>query len=320
MHQIFSWMKEATPFRNPLFQIIDVIWHKLKINTYPSDYYRFQFYRRDKTWEEKGRHLGRMGSRYWPWDSIALKDMALLTNKYIHKHLLIGMGLPTPELLASVGHHYDVQTLDELKALLESWRFDIVVKPIRGARGSEVAVLSWENGRFIDGNGDEWSADRLWEHVSHDMEGGSLIERRVFNVGHTAQHFLRFGCGKLQVDNIHAGGIIITHHPDTGKPLIGFRADGFDEVLALCHRASNKFAMVGTMGWDIAYTSEGPMIIECNAVWGALYQVVSGPILTEEIAAGLNKKHAFSRYPRDRAFPGLQKISRWPWRKTRWWA
>lgn len=365
MHQIFSWMKEATPFRNPLFQIIDVIWHKLKINTYPSDYYRFQFYRRDKTWEEKGRHLGRMGSRYWPWDSIALKDMALLTNKYIHKHLLIGMGLPTPELLVSVGQHYDVQTLGELKALLEPWRFDIVVKPIRGARGSDVAVLSWDNGRFIDGNGDEWSADRLWEHVSHDMEGGSLIERRVFNVGHTAkihptslntfrvnmirtsynkwhtaQHFLRFGCGKLRVDNIHAGGVFvllndqgvttqafiddytrsITHHPDTGQPLIGFRADGFDEVLALCHRASNKFAMVGTMGWDIAYTSEGPMIIECNAVWGALYQVVSGPILTEEIAAGLNKKHAFSRYPRDRAFPRLQKISRWPWRKTRWWA
>jgi len=365
MRKIFNWMKKAAPYRNPLFQIIDVIWHKLKINTHPSDYYRFQFYRRDKTWEEKSRYLGRMGSRYWPYDSIFLKDMALLTNKYIHKHFLSGLGLPNPELLASVGHNYGVQMRDELKTLMGSWRFDIVVKPISGARGSEVVVLSWDKGRFIDGSGDEWSADRLWEQVSLDMEGGYLIERRVFNVGHTAKihpsslntfrvsmirtsdnrwHvakcFMRFGQGKSRVDNIHAGGIIvflddrgiatqafmdnntrsITHHPDTGQALTGFKADGFEEVIALAVRASLSFAMVGTMGWDIAYTSEGPKIIECNAVWGALYQSVSGPILTEEIAAGLDKKHAFYRYPRDRAFPGLQNRSRWPWRRTRWWA
>jgi hypothetical protein len=365
MPKIFRWMKKAAPHRNPLLQITDLVWHKLKINTYPSDYYRFQFYRKDKTWDEKGWYLGRMGSLYWPFDSIFLKDMALMTNKYIHKHFLMGLGLPTPELLASVGRHYGVCTLDQLKALWETWCFDIVVKPVSGARGSQVVVLAWDDGRFFDGEGDEWSIDRLWEHISQDMEGGSLIERRIFNVGnteeihpsslntfrvamirtedckwHVAKYFMRFGRGKSRIDNIHAGGIIIfldekgvateaftdnntrriTHHPDTGRPLTGFVADGFDEVVALGFRASAALAVAGTMGWDIAYTNQGPMIIECNAVWGAKYQSVSGPVLSEEIVAGLKKRHAFSRYPRDRAFPGLQKISRWPWRRTRWWA
>jgi len=363
--KIFRWIKEAARYRHPLLQIKDLVCHKWKINTYPSDYYHFRFYEGNKTWEDKSRYLGRMGSLYWPYDSILLKEMSLLTNKYIHKHFLKGLGLPTPELLASVGRHYEVRTRDHLQAFWDTWDFDIVVKPVSGARGSEVVVLSWEDGRFIDGNGEEWSAGRLWEHISSNRDGGSLIERRIFNAGqtarihpsslstfrvamirtddgkwHVAKHFMRFGCGQSRVDNIHAGGIIVfldgkgvateaftddntrpvTHHPDTGVPLTGFKADGFDEVIALAMRASRSLAIAGTMGWDIAYTAEGPMILECNAVWGARYQSISGPVISEEIAAGLKKWHAFSRYPRDRAFPGLQKISPWPWRRKRWWA
>jgi hypothetical protein len=150
---------------------------------------------------------------------------------------------------------------------------------------------------------------------------------------------MRFGRGTNWVDNFHAGGIlvilddqgvsiqaytndktkILTHHPDTGEPVVGFKADGFEEVRDLAFRASKKFAIAGTMGWDIVFTPEGPMIIECNSLWGALFQDVSGPIVKGDVAAGLKKRHIFSRYPRDRIFPGIQKKSWGPFKRTRWW-
>jgi len=358
-------MRTAMPYRNPVLQIIDVIWHKLKINTHPSDYYRFEFYKRNKSWQERRRYIGRLGSYYWPYESILLKDMSLLTNKYINKHLLMGMGLPMPELLATIGNDYAVRSCDDLKDCLKSWHFDIVIKPISSAKGSDVLVLRRENGRLLGGNGEIWPVDRLWTHLSAHLESGFLVERRVFNVGYTKKiypdslntfrfvmirttddkwhapmYYMRFGCGKRWVDNINAGGIqvflddkgiatqavanlytqFITHHPDTGQSLVGFRADGFDEARALAFKVSNKFTMMGTVGWDIAYTADGPVIIEGNTLWSAGYQVVSGPVITEGIARGLKQWKAFSRFPRHRLFPGLQKKSRWPWRRTRWWA
>lgn len=363
--KMLKLIRTAMPYRNPLFQILDVIWHKLKINSHPSDYYRCEFYKRDKSWQEKRRYIGRLGSYYWPYESILLKDMILLTNKYIHKHMLLGMGLPTPELLATVGKEYDVRSCVDLKNCLKSWHFDIVIKPISSTGGINVIVLSWDDGRFLESQGKVWSADLIWEHLSRHLGVGCLIERRVFNVGqtqniypqvlntfrivtirtkdsrlHVLDCYMRFGSGEHHVDNISSGGIHvflddkgmatqafgdhykrpITHHPDTGQSMVGFQADGYDEAIDLAIRASQKFSMIGTVGWDIAFTSNGPVIIEGNTLWGAEHQVVFGPIITDEIAKDLKKWKAFSRFPRHRIFPGLQKKSRWPWRRTRWWA
>jgi len=363
--KMLSWMRTAKPYRNPVFQIFDVIWHKLKINTHPSDYYRFEFYRRDKSWEEKRRYIGYLGSYYWPYESILLKDQIVLSNKYINKHILLGMGLPTPELLTTVGKEYDVRSCEDLKNSLGSWNFDIVIKPISSTGGTNVIVLIWKNGRFQDSKGGVWTAELIWERLIPHLETGCLIERRVFNVGqthkiyssalntfrvatirtndgnlHVSDYYMRIGCGGSHVDNIHSGGIqvflddkgvatqafedncsrSITHHPDTGLPLTGFQADGFEQSIALARRASQKFPMLGTIGWDIAFTDQGPVIIEGNTLWFAEHQRVTGPIITEELAKGLKKWNAFSRYPKDRIFPRLQKISRWPWRRTRWWA
>jgi hypothetical protein len=363
--KILNEMRKAMPYRNPVFQIVDIIWHKLKINTYPSDYYRFAFYKKDKSWEEKKRYIGRLGSYFWPYESIALKDMIVLTNKYIHKHMLLGMELPTPALLATVGNQYDVKSCEELKRSSEEWRFDIVIKPVSSTGGRDVLVLRWDDGRFLGRKGDVWPAERIWEHLGPHLEVGCLVERRVFNVGHTREiyphtlntfrlttirtndgkwhipdFYMRFGSGEGQVDNIHAGGIqvfldeagmttkayadrcsrLVTQHPDTGQPLVGFKAEGYDESVALALRASKKFAVFGTIGWDIAFTADGPVIIEGNTLWFAEHQDVIGPLVTEEMARGLKTWTAFSRFPRHHIFPALQKKSRWPWSRTRWWA
>lgn len=365
VRKMLERIQKAAPFRHPVLQIVDVIWHKLKINTHPGDYYRFEFYKGGKSWEEKRGYIGRDGSYYWPYVSIFLKDMPLLTNKYINKHMLLGLGLPTPELLAAAGKDYEVRSRQDLRTCLQSWNFDILIKPISSSGGTDVLGLKWDNGRFLGEQEEEWSVDLIWEHLNKHWDSGCLIERRVFNVGQTAKinprclntfrivtirsldgkwhvpvHLLKFGSGNVCVDNISAGGIIvhlddqgvatkalgdhfrqlITHHPDTGLPIVGFQAEGFKEVVALALEASRKFVMFGTIGWDIAFTADGPMIIEGNTLWGAKYQLFFGPVVSGDLADSLEKKRAFSRYRRDRIFPGFQKKSRWPWSRTRWWA
>ena len=365
IRKIIERIRRTAPYRNPLLQFLDIIWHKLKINTHPADYYLFEFYKKGKNWEEKKRYISRYGSYYWPYASIFLKDMSVLTNKYINKHMLIGMGLPTPELLAVVGKDYEVRDRDDLRIRMKTWNFDLIIKPISSAGGVDVLGLTWNNGQFLGEKGKEWSEGLIWEYLSRHLEVGCLIERRVFNVGQTAKIYphslntyrivtirsidgkwhvpygmLKFGSGNAMVDNIGAGGIMvlldnrgvstqaigdyftrpITLHPDTGLSLIGFQPEGFKEVVALGVEASKKFAIFGTVGWDIAFTADGPMIIEGNTLWGTNYQRFFGPIVKGELVDGLEKHSAFSRYYRDRIYPAIQRKSRWPWSRTRWWA
>ena len=75
-------------------------------------------------------------------------------------------------------------------------------------------------------------------------------------------------------------GTEVTHHPDTGRPLPGlaipFWQESNDLVLA-AHAAA--FAKFPFLGWDVALTAEGPLLLETNSGWGALFhQMIDGPL------------------------------------------
>ncbi len=59
------------------------------------------------------------------------------------------------------------------------------------------------------------------------------------------------------------------NHPDTGLPLAGFAVPQVAEAHALAVRAAEAFSPLRTIGWDIAPTSDGPIVLEGNAWWGA---------------------------------------------------
>jgi hypothetical protein len=90
------------------------------------------------------------------------------------------------------------------------------------------------------------------------------------------------------VDNLHAGGIACTvaletgvlgpasnlgadsrlgwldRHPDTGAAITGTKLPQWDEVRELAARAHRAFADRVLVGWDIAITPDGPIIVEGN--------------------------------------------------------
>ncbi len=133
-------------------------------------------------------------------------------------------------------------------------------------------------------------------------------------VWHSPACALKLGNGGSWVDNLAGGGIqvsidasgltynaydhvahqSIAHHPDTGVPLVGIKLNCHREIIELGLKASLKFGFLGTIGWDIAATDEGPLIIEGNTLWAPKFQVPMGGFITDEIAKGLRRRTMFT--------------------------
>lgn len=56
-------------------------------------------------------------------------------------------------------------------------------------------------------------------------------------------------------------------HPETGFAITGQRIPGFPEALAVARRAQAAIPQLRLLGWDIAITEQGPIILEGNNYW-----------------------------------------------------
>jgi hypothetical protein len=337
-------------------QLVDLVLHKIRINTSPIDYYRFAFYEGKRSWSEKARYVGKRGSQYYPYQRNAVRYTALFLNKVIFKAVLGGFQLPQPRLVATIGPSQEIRTREAFAKFLSAYAgdLDLVLKPILGSGGRNVRMLSRDAGG-LRANGELTSSDALWNAmIDRAFNDGYLIEERVGNPPglrslhpealntyrvvtvqtldghwHVATVVLRVGRARSHVDNISAGGLCVffddggvalggydwvqnarvDRHPDTGVPLEGFKAEGYDEAVDLALRASEKFSFMGTIGWDIAATDNGPMILEGNAFYDCLYWQVSPgkPLISDAIARGLPKRHMFSHWDRRYLHPRFNR-------------
>ena len=81
----------------------------------------------------------------------------------------------------------------------------------------------------------------------------------------------------------------IDAHPDTGHSINGFKIPFWQESLDLAIKTHRTFDDIPFVGWDIAVTETGPLVLEGNPVWGVeLVQIVhNSPILHTEFGAYL---------------------------------
>jgi hypothetical protein len=126
---------------------------------------------------------------------------------------------------------------------------------------------------------------------------------------------LRVGNGVNPVDNFHAQGMGVaidmetgkltgnaidkdnvefTHHPTTGVQFDGFQLPCFEEVKDLVLRAALESDKILVVGWDVALSDKGPVIIEGNRRPGFdLVQVLAdrGRIdIMEDVLSSLEQK------------------------------
>ena len=98
----------------------------------------------------------------------------------------------------------------------------------------------------------------------------------------------RLAVGDAPADNFHFGGMMapvdlatgrlgtavrrqrralvpVERHPDTGAVIEGHQVPCWAEAVALAERALDAARRVPVIGWDVAITDEGPVLIEANA-------------------------------------------------------
>lgn len=352
IRQLASYMAKAREEKAVPAQLADLLVHKIRINTDPFDYYRFEFYKGGKTWEEKSRYVGKGGSRYYPYENNSVRYMSLFNNKLVTKAVLAGPGLPQPELLATIGEDYEIKSREQFSSFLDAADRDLVMKPLGDSGGRGVLVLGHDRGTWRVG-GEACTPEEVWERIRGGLKTGYLAEERVRNTDqiaalyphslntihvvtiktadgrwHAAHVGMRVGRGGKAVDNIGAGGILVwineagttfqaydfarsqpvTHHPDTGAPLIGVTVAGYPDAVDLGLRASERFGFMGIIGWDIALTDRGRLIVEGNSYPDAhFWQMGSaGGWITDEMARGLKQRRPFTRWDKTRIYPGFR--------------
>ena len=100
-----------------------------------------------------------------------------------------------------------------------------------------------------------------------------------------AYSIVRFGRAGAIVDNLHSGGMVANvdletgclatdgadrngrlwiKHPDTGVTIKGFKVPYFEEARAMVLDAIATRKVEGYIGWDIAISEDGPMLLEVN--------------------------------------------------------
>ena len=355
--------RKAREHRSVPMQVFDLFFHKLKINTFWEDYYRFGFYRKEMPWSEKVLYVGDESSYYWPWQGNSLKFDRLFIRKTLHKPILEAAGIPTSRILIKAGLDYAINTKAKFSAALAEIHQPFVTKLDGGGGGMLNMSFVPENGhyRFDD---KLYNAHDIWDSYKSILRAGFLVEERVENhpvlaemhpeslntlrlnliktidgKWHQMRPFLKIGRGGSHIDNISSGGLItaldengvITGaftesgerfdvHPNTNVEILGKAVPHFQDALDIAMRASETFGFMGTIGWDVGVTPDGPKIIEGNARWWAQHdQDIIGPFLTPEIAAGLVPQKWWMPWIKTHMFPEYKDFEQGGW-WTQFWA
>lgn len=122
----------------------------------------------------------------------------------------------------------------------------------------------------------------LYPHAVNTVRVVTLSDGRD---PHVLYACLRVGAGGGVVDNFNSGGLSVPvdladgtirmpalnrrgerfeHHPDTGVAFRGLRLPLWEESLALVKEAARVVPAVRYVGWDIALTPQGPVLVEGN--------------------------------------------------------
>ena len=106
--------------------------------------------------------------------------------------------------------------------------------------------------------------------------------------------FFKMGRGQSIVDNGCAGGIFAvidvnsgmtmkaaderrntyTNHPDTGLRILDFKIPEWSVLCDMAIELAKKCPDCHIMGWDMAYTEKGWVVVECNYGPNLIYQYV----------------------------------------------
>ena len=174
-----------------------------------------------------------------------------------------------------------------------------IIKPLDGSCGAGVRKL-----RTADFGSPEAACDALWasdgnvlleevirQHPAVDaVYPGSVNTVRAVTLYKNGKARVITTCWRLgnngnHVDNLNAGGMVVPvdektgyvsqramdkdkiiypTHPVTGQAIQGFQFPDWDKAMDMVCQAALEIPQIGYMGWDIAFSVNGPVLVEGN--------------------------------------------------------
>ncbi|MDN3555252.1 sugar-transfer associated ATP-grasp domain-containing protein [Halomonas maura] len=295
--------------------LVGAVLAPFRYGTSPEEYFLFGFY--DKLHVERKRWVGTVGMwlaqrRFVPAGIRGdFADKTRFTERY--RELMDG----------SARFHTATDDPEPLLEALRAGGHDIFIKPADGQCGTGASVLSIEElrrdgrgalARATAGGGIYIVERRLINHpdiqrIAPDALSTIRVVTAVTTAGDIEFLFARarFSIGKV-VDNLGSGGLAVPvdldtgvisgpavasasliertfeRHPKTGETFQGKVIPMWDAVLDLAQRSALRQIEARVIGWDIAVTPDGPLLLEGNHNWGkVLWQMPVDEGMAQEL-------------------------------------
>jgi hypothetical protein len=111
--------------------------------------------------------------------------------------------------------------------------------------------------------------------VTINKDGQVHIICAYFRIGNNGKHVDNFNSGGMVAPVDEVTGIVkdraidkekhlYEKHPATGTPIKGFQFPDWEEAMAMVRRAATEVPQMGYIGWDVAFSVKGPLLVEGN--------------------------------------------------------
>ena len=209
------------------------------------------------------------------------------------------------------------KSLEDFKLFLNN-KDKIIVKPLSDSGGKGISIIKIDDKTDIEKLYNELKETNrtLVEEVIKQHEEMSklspssvntlrIVTITINNKTNIMVRVIRMGDGHHDVDNFHSGGMftvfdengVITKpaidregniyeiHPLTKEKIIGFKIPYYKEAIEMVSEASKVIPEVRYIGFDVAITDKGPVLVEGNELPG--YDLYQSKIHINENKEGL---------------------------------
>jgi len=129
--------------------------------------------------------------------------------------------------------------------------------------GNTLCTLRLPTCRIADGRVELLPLAYLRVPTKKDMVSDNTIQGSV-------AYFVNANTGHLEAGAMHGSYEKIKVHPTTSVEAVGFRLPFWQEAVDLCKTVHGiGFSNYPSVGWDVALTDEGPVLIEMNIRWAS---------------------------------------------------
>lgn len=272
--------------------ILDMIYSAFRFKSSFEDYFIFEFF--NKTAEERKTYLT-TGKAHEFHDLMNEKN-----KRYIFRQKHIFMS--KYKEFTNRDYLYLTNNYDDFLEFISNKNF-IVAKPDDGTTGKGIALYKLEDYTDKKVLWNELLKNQLnlieelicQKEQLNRINPTSVNTIRIITVRNNDKTYilgalLRMSVGDF-VDNLTNGGIVAPiniktgvvkgpavskklyesyyqKHPKTKEKIVGFNIPFWNEIKIMIDKASKIEKGIGTVGWDIAITENGPELIEGNDNWG----------------------------------------------------